>query len=289
MISETLPGPRPVAGAARGRVHRQAGHRHPAGRRGAAGRPERVRRGPRVRLPARPRPRPTPALDARVQALADAGHPADHDPHARARGPRAGVPAGRARRGASPAGASRSTPSTSPTCSRPRTRPSACCADYEARARAARARRRRRGALRALLLDVDSRPQYVAIMAYCEPSREFDDAAARAARRDPRGDRGPRPRSATARASCTRPASSTRAARKTGRFLQLRPRRPRGRRDPGRAVHLHHAQERAGDRRPADAARARPARRAGAPDRRRPRGRPARPHRRRSQEEATER
>ena len=70
------------------------------------------------------------------------------------------------------------------------------------------------------------------------------------------------PRSATARASCTPPASSTRAARRPGVFLQLIHDGDRGRRGPGGRLQLHHAQERAGDRRPGHAASPRPARRA---------------------------
>ena len=66
---------------------------------------------------------------------------------------------------------------------------------------------------------------------------------------------------------------------KTGRFLQLLHDGPERRRDPGRAVHVHDAQERAGDRRPEDAARARAAGRARAPARRGPCGRAARPDR----------
>ena len=58
-----------------------------------------------------------------------------------------------------------------------------------------------------------------------------------------------------------------------------RSRRAERRRDPRRAVHLHHAQERAGDRRPEHAARERAARRAGKAAGRRPSGRVARPHR----------
>ena len=72
-----------------------------------------------------------------------------------------------------------------------------------------------------------------------------------------------RRRSATARASCTRRASSTRAGRRPGVFLQLMHDGERGRRDPGRRLHVQQAEERAGHRRPADAARTRPARGAG--------------------------
>ena len=70
-------------------------------------------------------------------------------------------------------------------------------------------------ALRELLLGA-APPDYVALMAYLQPSEEFDAAPRRAARGDPRRDAAPRRRSATAPASCTRPASSTRAARRPG-------------------------------------------------------------------------
>ena len=109
-----------------------------------------------------------------------------------------------------------STRSTSPTCRRPRTRPSACSstADADRRQaddgdlrRAARATRRRR--------------RYVAIMGYVQPTDEFDAAIARAARA----------RSATRRRPTTtfgygpRFLHSTGQLHKggppTGRFLQL--------------------------------------------------------------------
>ena len=80
------------------------------------------------------------------------------------------------------------------------------------RGRAGRARRRRRSTT---LLDGLAPPRYVAIMGYLPTSDEFDAAVARAARaliRERTQRR--RPRSATGRASCTRPASSTRAARR---------------------------------------------------------------------------
>ena len=81
------------------------------------------------------------------------------------------------------------------------------------------------------------------------------------------------PRGATARASCTRPASSTRAARRSGASSSsctTPSDRPRG---PRRALRVPHADRRPGRRRPADAALARPARRARAPPGRRPRRR----------------
>ena len=93
--------------------------------------------------------------------------------------------------------------------------------------------------------------------------------------------RSPRPSSTRPSPSCARRSATPRTATttfgygprflhstgqfhkggpRTGRFLQLLARRARRRRDPGRALHVHHAQERPGDRRPADAARARAAR-----------------------------
>ena len=91
-----------------------------------------------------------------MQALAQAGPPRDHDPDRRARRPRPRVPARRARGRGRRLGSCRSTRSTSRTCSRPRTPPTACSPGTRARARrcpeiadadgaaAARAARRRR-------------------------------------------------------------------------------------------------------------------------------------------------
>ena len=90
-----------------------------------------------------------------------------------------------------------------------------------------------------------------------QPSDEFDKAVEDMRGRSASG-RSARPRSGTGRATCTRPASSTRAARGR-RFIQLVPARRRGRRDPGSRLPFEVAEARSGDRGPADAARARPA------------------------------
>ena len=251
VIAAVAARPRPVARAARRRVDRQARHGHPAGRRGAARRARRLRRGPRVRATCPTSARPTPALDgARARALARRRASGDHDPDARARATSAACSCSPSSPSPSPAGASRSTRSTSPTCSRPRTRPSACSpatkpsgelpevadADERRCARCCSARRRR---------------SYVAIMGYVQPTRRAST----------------RPSPSCARRSATRTRATTtfgygprflhstgqfhKGGPKTGRFLQLLHDGPRGRRDPGRALHVHDAQERAGDRRPA--------------------------------------
>ena len=153
------------------------GTRHPAGRRGAARRAGRLRRttASSPTSPTAPSPQPT-AQDA-DGSPGGGGTPGDHDPH-RAGPPTSGAcscsPSWPSR---SPAGACRSTPSTSPTCSRPRTPPSAC---WRASTRAASCRRSptpTRPPCSSLLLGAEP-PEYVALMAYVQPSREFDLAAA---------------------------------------------------------------------------------------------------------------
>ena len=67
--------------------------------------------------------------------------------------------------------------------------------------------------LRALLADAKP-PQYVAIMGYLPPSDELDAAIGSLAVGRSGPPPAPPPRSATARASCTRPGSCTRAARR---------------------------------------------------------------------------
>ena len=112
-----------------------------------------------------------------------------------------------------------------------------------------------------------------------QPSAAFDEAAAelRAAIRE-RDRRHDHVRLRPALPALHRPVSQGRAQ---GRALPAAAaRRARGCRDPRRAVHVHHAQERPGDRRSADPARARPARRARSPAGRGPRGRAARADRR---------
>ena len=223
-----------------------------------------LRRGSRVRLPAR---LSTPDAGARcARARARAGGPSgDHDPHPRALLTSAACSCSPRSPSRSPAGAFRSTPSTSPTCSRPRTRPTACWPEYEAAHELPEIARRRRRSAAARCSATASPPDYVAIMGYVQPSAGVRRGRRRAARGDPR-----RPTKATTTFGYgPRFLHSTgqfhKGGPKTGRFLQLLHDGPAGRRDPGQAIHVHHAQERPGDRRPGDAARARPARRARAP------------------------
>ena len=159
--------------------------------------------------------------------------PGAHARRRRRRTTSAGSSSSRSSRRPSRAGCSRSTRSTSRTCRRPRTPTKALVLEAAAscrtspdaeRRRAARAARR--GAAAALRGDPGlrrSRPT--------SSTRRSTRCAWRSGTRPRR-----RRRSATGRATCTRPASSTRAARRPGVFLQLDPRRRRGRRDPGGAA-----------------------------------------------------
>ena len=119
-------------------------------------------------------------------------------------------------------------------------------------------------ALKALLGDA-APPGYVAIMGYVQPSEEFDAAVAelREAIRDST-------KATTTFGYGPRFLHSTgqfhKGGPKTGRFLQLIHDGRRGCRDPRPQLHVHHAEERPGDRRPADAARAFTARGASTPD-----------------------
>ena len=119
------------------------------------------------------------------------------------------------------------------------------------------------------LLSGAAPPKYVAIMAYLEPSDEFDTAIAELrgeAARQHEGDHDVRLRAALP--ALDRPVPQGRPAERAVR--PARARRRRGRRDPGGGLRLPAPEERAGDRRPADPARPRPA--GGAdPARRRPR------------------
>ena len=212
-------GPRPVARAAGGGVDRQAraraSCRWPRSRRASptatariacsCGSPIRPARGGRGLGRAGAR--------ARVPRLCAGGPSGDRDAGRRTGRSRAPVPAGRAgRRGR------RLGPSDQPL--RPAQRAAGQGRDQpRARlrrgdARAARDRRRRRGRAAARCSRGLAPPDYVAIMGYVQPSAEFDAAVAelRAAIRD--ATQGRRRRSATDRASCTRPASSTRAGRR---------------------------------------------------------------------------
>ena len=152
-----------------------------------------------------------------------------------------------------PAGRSGSTRSTSPTSRRPRTTPSACSTKARPSSRPATSTR----------CSARSRPpRYLAIMAYLPYSSAVEAGAARlrerAVRAPPRRDhlrlRPPLP-------ALDRPVPQGRAV---GRRLPADRRRAAGGpRGPRRAVHVRHADPRAGRRRPADTALARPGRRAG--------------------------
>ena len=187
--------------------------------------------------------RPTTSSTRRVAALRDAGHPVLTLADARPGGPRPDLLLRRVRRPRSRAGCSGSTRSTSPTCRRPRTTTKRVLDARRGEPPSARRRRRRRS--RALL---DGRRRRATSRSWATSSRrdEFDAAVARAARGDPRRDEARRRRSATARASCTRPASSTRAARRPGRFLQLIHDGPRTSRSRASRYTFTHAQARAG-------------------------------------------
>ena len=243
--------------AAGRRVDRQARSRDPAGRRRAARRRGRVRRRSGVRVPAQRR-RPRRALDA-GDRRARRRRPPDADArHARPRRPRPDLLPGGVRGRGRRVGA-RDQPV------RPAQRPGGQ-GQHQASARwRARSRSSRAGdddELRALLGDAGP-PHYVAIMGYLPPSDELDAAIAELRDRDPRGDRrGDDVRLRPAVPALDRSAAQGRAA-PMGRFLQLRQRPQRRRRDPGRGVLVRDADRRAGGRRPADAALARAARRAG--------------------------
>ena len=117
---------RPVGRAADRRVHRQGGQGHPAGGRRAAGRARRLRRRPRVRAPGQRRgPRRGQRREGR---RAGQGRPGGDQAVGAGAPPRTW--AGSSSSPSSPprwrAGCWASTPSTSPTCRRPRTRPTRC-------------------------------------------------------------------------------------------------------------------------------------------------------------------
>ena len=219
------------------------------------GAPGRLRRRPRVRLPARPRRARTPTLDAEVEALARAGHPtitlAVHG----------AADLGRIFFFAEFATAVAGwvlgiNPFDQPNVQEAKDNTAKVLeAGEPARAwtprRPARSCSRRRG-----------RRTTWRSWATSTPSEEFDAAIAELRARDPRRTRRPPPRSATARASCTRPASSTRAGRRPACSCSSSTTATRTWRSRAPAT-ASAPQERAGDRRPADPARPRPAGRAG--------------------------
>ncbi len=210
----------------------------------------RLRRRPRLRLPARPGQR------RRGRRRQGGGAGSRRAPRRDAR-----RSTGRPTSGASssspssrppwPAGCSASTRSTSPTSRRPRTTRRRCwrrasCPAVDA------------GRPRTSCSQAAAPPKYVAIMAYVEPSDEFDAAIAelRAKLRDST-------KATTTFGYGPRFLHSTGQYHKggppTGLFLQLVHDGDEDVEIPERRLRLPTPEERAGDRRPADAARPRPA------------------------------
>ena len=118
---------------------------------------------------------PDPALDARAQALVDAGHPLITMP---TRGP---VDLGRVfllwELAVAVAGwGLEINPFDQPNVQQAKDATKHVLADYEAKRELPQVADADAATLRSLLLDAQP-PQYVAIMAYCEPSPEFDEAA----------------------------------------------------------------------------------------------------------------
>ena len=243
------------------------GHGHPARRRGAARRPGRLRRGPRVRAPARPG-----GARRRERGSGSRRSPPPGTRSSRSRPPGPETSAASScsprSRSPSPAGASRSTPSISPTCSRPRTRPTAC---WRASSRAASCQM------------CPSAGETRSCASCCSASGAAGVRGADGLRASRARTSTPPPPSCARRSAPRRSATTTfgygprflhstgqfhKGGPKTGRFLQLLHDGPRRRPDPRPPVHVPDAQGSAGDRRHRDAARARPARRAGAARRR---------------------
>ncbi len=226
---------RPVGRAARRRVDRQGGPRDPADRRRAARARRRVRRRPRV--PAR-RPRATSRSRARS---ASSPPPGTRCSRSTADGPadlgRVFFLVGVRHRGGG-LGAWRSTRSTSPTSRRPRTTPSGC------------SRKARPSSRTAASTSCSARsrpPRYLAIMAYVPYSDAVEAAAARRRERVVRDHHvattfgyGPRFLHSTGQFHKGGPA--------VGAFLQIVDEPAGGPRGPRRALHLRHADPRAGRR-----------------------------------------
>ncbi len=206
---------------------------------------------------------PDPDMDARARALADAGHPLITIP---TRGP---GDLGRifllTELAVAVAGwGLEINPFDQPNVQQAKDATNSVLAEYESRHELPQVADGDEEAVRSLLLD-SRPPEYVAIMAYSEPSAEFDQAAAGTASCDPqRGEGDDDLRLWAALPSLDRAVSQGRPEDRA--LSAARPRRPAGREHPGRPLHLHHPQERAGDRRPEHAQGAGPARRAGAPD-----------------------
>ena len=173
--------------------------------------------------------------------------PGDHRARARRRTTSAGCSSCRSSPSPWPAGRWGSTRSTSPTCRRPRTTPSGCSTEGRPSSTPATCASCWRAGAAALRGDHG-------LPAVLRRDRGGDRPAARATGRA--STTSPR-RSATARASCTRPGQLHKGGPKTGRSCRSSTTRERLR-DSGRAVHLRHAGPRPGRRRPADASRPRP-------------------------------
>ncbi len=130
--------------------------------------------------------------------------------------PRHGSSCSRSSPSRSPAGGSQINPFDQPNVQQAKDATKRVLGDYErASPSCPPSRRPPSDAVVALLLGA-APPDYVAIMAYAEPSAELDAAIARAARGGARRDEGDDDVRLRARASCTRPASSTRAVRAAG-------------------------------------------------------------------------
>ena len=208
---------------------------------------------------------PDPALEDRVRALADAGHPLITIP---THGP---ADLGRvfllSELAVAVAGwGLQINPFDQPNVQQAKDATKRVLADYEIRHELAEAPDADNAALRRLLSDA-SPPAYVAIMGYVQPSADFDAAVAelrvaiRARQRRRQGDDHVRLRSALPAFDRAVPQG-----RPEDRALPAAAaRRPAGPSHPRRPVYLHDAQERRGDRRPEHLARARAARRARAP------------------------
>ena len=196
-----------------------------------------------------------------MRALGARGASADHDPHPRPRRPGPRVHARRVRgRGrrlgprdqpVRPAQRAAGQGRHQATCSPATKAITSCprCADAD------------EAALRELLLGEPRRRSYVALMGYASPrpssTRRSRSCARRSAIATPSDD--------DVRLRPALPAldRAVPQGRPEDRALPAAdPRRRHRRRDPGRAVHVPTLEERAGDRRPGDAARARPAGRA---------------------------
>ena len=212
---------------------------------------------------------PDPALDARVRELAEAGHPLLSIP---TRGP---ADLGRvfmlAELAVAVAGwGLEINPFDQPNVQQAKDATKRVLAEYESH-ELSEAPDADDAALSALLGDA-APPDYVAIMGYVQPSPDFDAAIAELRVAIRRGAAGRGGKATTTFGYGPRFLHSTgqfhKGGPKTGRFLQLLHDGPRGRGHPRRAVHVHDAEERRGDRRLQYVARARAAGRARAPARR---------------------